>query len=382
MFLIHPIIENGILYRFYIRNLTTNEEYLRKSIPSEIESALVCDIKLFHKLFPHNIPLRLIDINFLSSNSSKIKEDEFILYYHYQYLYPNLSNVYKVLPTIKVLEHFRNHTNKFLELIDLESISLPSGFEFYNDRVSRVFSRLEMEYISINEEYFPRLDLLEDGYLYSNYNIYNKWSRPTNIIDGFNLTSISSKDNVRKSIIPSNNVLLEFDYNSYQINLLASIVGHEFETNDIYSYLKNLYDSKTIEDAKTSTMYYLFSDLEKNPYPNDKFFTKVFDYKKTLTNFVSQSGKQVELQLNGKDLPRILQVVDTEKNVIVLEQLQEYLKDKESRLILYFYDSFVIDFSKKDGKSTILEIKEIVQQNAPCKIKYGKNYQDMELLIL
>lgn len=380
MFFIHPIIENRVLYRFYIRNLDSNEESLHKSIPSDVDCAFVCEIKLFRKVCPNLNTIRLIDINFIVDSPPKLQHDSFPLYEYYQYLYPHLSNIYDIVPKIKILEHFRLYTNKYLELFDYLGFEIPNGFEFYNDKVSKVFSELEQNPILVDSSIFPRVDILEGDYLYSDYNIYNKWSRPTNVIDGFNLTSISSSDGTRKSILPTNDVLLEFDYKSYQINLLANIIGYEFETSDIYKELSSIYKTDSISEAKKKTMYYLFADLDNNPFPDSKFFKKFFDFKKSLTTFVAPSGKKLELEGSNKDIPRILQVVETEKNVLILEQIQEYLKDKESRLVLYFYDSFVIDFSKTDGKSTILKIKEIVQYNAPCTIKYGKNYQDMELL--
>ena len=55
-----------------------------------------------------------------------------------------------------------------------------------------------------------------------------------------------------------------------------------------------------------------------------------------------------------------------------LKELDEFIKDKKSTLILYVYDSFLFDFSKEDGKETLIKIKEIVSKKHPINIKTGK----------
>ena len=64
----------------------------------------------------------------------------------------------------------------------------------------------------------------------------------------------------------------------------------------------------------------------------------------------------------------------------VIKELDEFLKDKESTLVLYVYDSFLFDFCKTDGKETLVKIKEIVSKKYPIKIKVGRNYDILEAL--
>ena len=64
----------------------------------------------------------------------------------------------------------------------------------------------------------------------------------------------------------------------------------------------------------------------------------------------------------------------------VIRKLDEFLKNKKTTLILYVYDSFLFDFSKEDGKETLLKIKEIISKKHPIKIKIGKNYDVLEAL--
>jgi hypothetical protein len=67
---------------------------------------------------------------------------------------------------------------------------------------------------------------------------------------------------------------------------------------------------------------------------------------------------------------------------LVLNELLNFLADKKSKLVLYNYDSFLLDFSKKDGKNLLKQIKVIIEQDGyPTSCNYGSNYQDMNKLI-
>jgi ribosomal protein S24E len=96
-------------------------------------------------------------------------------------------------------------------------------------------------------------------------------------------------------------------------------------------------------------------------------------------------GKRIQKQ-NHPKLTRqqlfnyLIQAYETETNMQVVKELNEYLEDKQSTLILYVYDSFLFDFSKSDGKETLIKIKEIVSKKHPIKMKIGKNYDVLEAL--
>ena len=55
------------------------------------------------------------------------------------------------------------------------------------------------------------------------------------------------------------------------------------------------------------------------------------------------------------------------------------MEKHQSRLILYNYDSVLIDFCMEDGIDFLTEVKEIMENNKfPTKVKYGTNYHDMK----
>ena len=69
---------------------------------------------------------------------------------------------------------------------------------------------------------------------------------------------------------------------------------------------------------------------------------------------------------------------ETENNMNVITGIKEYLKDKDTKLVLYSYDSFLFDYSQKDGKHILKELKNIIENNKfPTKIKAGKTYNSL-----
>ena len=74
-----------------------------------------------------------------------------------------------------------------------------------------------------------------------------------------------------------------------------------------------------------------------------------------------------------------IQLLETETNMKVLSSLIPAMKDNKSKLVLYSYDSFLLDFCIKDGLNSIKEIKDIIEQNGryPTKVSWGKDYDSM-----
>lgn len=370
-------------YKFYIRDLSTNQDKLYDKLPLEINSYFVQDIKFCKPLLPLSCNVELIDIKFLSNDYSTLEFVKFPLHNHYTNLYKDISNITTIIPNNKLLEHCRKRFDNISHLINNENNQF---LDFYNNTFVDVILSLESNPINIDLRYFKNKNILIDDKLYSNYNIYNTYSRPTNVVNGYNITAISSKDDSRKAIIPNNDYLIEFDYKNYQIHLLADLLNHKFKTNDIYTELMEVYNSDNREESKKESMWYLFGDIKENPFPDNIFFKKFFDFKNKLSKlqyFQSPiSNKKILLENTNKDIPRILQVLETEKNILTMKNIQEYLSNKKTKLILYFYDSFLIDYSKEDKKQTLIDIKDIIQQETYCSIKFGKNFKEMELFDL
>ena len=69
-----------------------------------------------------------------------------------------------------------------------------------------------------------------------------------------------------------------------------------------------------------------------------------------------------------------IQATETETNIRKMKIIQDYLKDKQTRLVLYIYDAFVFDVAKSDGKQILSDLQSILSDKFPVKIKTGTYY--------
>ena len=69
-----------------------------------------------------------------------------------------------------------------------------------------------------------------------------------------------------------------------------------------------------------------------------------------------------------------IQATETYTNIEIIKIIQDYLKDKKTKLFLYIYDAFIFDVSKLDGKQTLIYLKNILSDKFPVKLKSGKHY--------
>ena len=71
----------------------------------------------------------------------------------------------------------------------------------------------------------------------------------------------------------------------------------------------------------------------------------------------------------------VMQSLETSRNILILKEVLKYLRDKKSKIVLYTYDAILFDFCKEDGKETLKDIKNILEEGKkyPIKFKYSNN---------
>jgi hypothetical protein len=75
----------------------------------------------------------------------------------------------------------------------------------------------------------------------------------------------------------------------------------------------------------------------------------------------------------------VIQSAETHNNVISVKQVIEYLENQHSKVILYTYDSFLVDYAISDGKEVLKEIKKLLEINGyVIKVAYGPNYNSLK----
>jgi len=305
---------------------------------------------------------------------------------------------------IPVAKHYEKMEN-LIESIKFNAAWFkPKYYKLYGSMATDVYQRVEksgikLDNVAFSHHYKPKCDLMsvKANIIYTSYNMFTATGRPSNAFNGINFSAMKKDDGSRESFISNNDMLIEFDYSSYHLRILANIIGYEIVENDIHTHLGKFYFEKDeltedeYKESKSLTFKLLYTESAAAEVDHIPFFKKVREFKNEQWDKYKKLG-MVEgfiskrpirgLESKTQILPYILQNYETERNILILNELLNFLADKKTKLVLYNYDSFLLDFSKKDGKNTLKEIKTILEQDGyTTSCSYGNNYQEMNKLI-
>lgn len=381
----HPV-ENEII-AIYIRPIEAKKGYiLSLKHPDcinykyeDIEQIILSFSKIYvrdKKNFIHFIPLKnLYDIT---------------LNQPYVIKYPNLFNVlshyYKdnieINKIIPIVKHYELHQSIFE---DLKSNINNEVNEFFNKKASIVFNFIERSGLKVTpkiKEYFPETN---PGILYTNYNFKTTTTRPSNSFNGINFAALNKNNGVRKCFIPFNDLLLEIDISAYHPTILAQLIGYEFETEDIHGEFAKMY-KVDYNEAKHKTFQQLYGGVFKE-YKHLEFFQKVEQFTEKIWDefnnkgFIQHPISKFKFYKNNLDqmnpqklLNYYLQHSETVINIEILWQVIPLMLKTKSKLILYVYDSILIDWDRNEKEliNNIIDIFSSKKLN--IKINQGKNY--------
>lgn len=303
----------------------------------------------------------------------------------------------KIIPVSK---HFEKYEKLVKSISFDESWFKKKYYKLYGCLAPKVFNSIEIEGIKINNDVFfshykPKNHLMsvKSDKIYTQYNLFTSTGRPSNAFNGINFGAMKKEDGSRSSFIPSKDVLIEFDYSSYHVRILANQIGYDFEEEDLHTHLAKFYfgtneiTQEQYAESKGMTFKLLYTDSITDEVEDIPFFSKIKKFKNYLWALYKKQGfiesflsKMPMSNITSKTqiLPYMLQSYETERNILVINDILEYLKDKKTKLILYNYDSFLFDYSKKDGKSVINDLRGILEQDGyKTSCKFGYNYQEM-----
>ena len=343
----------------------------------------------------------VLDINLLSLSSFQsppyIQDLETNIHTHFYQKYGDLKNVNSLIPISK---HYETQEKIYQKIVGF--ISLKNYNSYYNHDYVRVFYDIEKQGIALdlavfNMNFKPKNAKfnIKDGIIYTQYNLYNFTSRPTNSFNSINFAALPKQGEARSAIVPQNDILFEFDYEAYHPRILAKFIDYEFDKSSVHESLGKMYfktDNLTEEQyqqSKELTFKQLYGGVFQQ-YKDIPFFQKVAQYTDEIWETYETKGRlelvggrklfDIENPTPQKLLNYKLQSGETFYNVHSIKNLQEYLATKKSSIILYTYDSVLIDYSREDGKETLVEIKSLLESTFGFKVKakYGTNYNNLK----
>ena len=345
---------------------TKKYTYDRKKLNHFIKLDNVIDVNLMHYMTT-NVPLSIEEID---TNA----------HHFFNMMYYRKKNINTIIPVLKHLEYCR-------ELAKVIKDTIAKHNQYVN--------------VTYNNEVLDNLTYIESnglqttsGLVYSEYNVFTSTGRPSNRFDGINFAALNKTDGSRKPFISRfrNGVLVEMDFDGYHLRLIADKVGYEFPEGSVHKHMAKLY-GVDYDEAKGLSFKYLYGYIPDEIKKNNEYFNKVSDYINILWNsykskefivsdiYSKKIYRKNLIDMNANKLFNYtIQLMETENNMKALSKLISKIRNYKSKLVLYSYDSFLIDFNMEDGLDYLKKVKNILEQDGkyPVKVSWGLNYHEMK----
>ena len=312
---------------------------------------------------------------------------------HFYTKFSKFKNVNQLIP-ISILH--KSSESIFEQIKHVFDLDIPDNFDFYNKIQTGVFFLLEQSGVDIYYDNFvemftPNNPLfnIKDNTVFTSYNLNNTTSRPTNSFNSVNFAAIPKTLEHRKCFRPKNDEFIELDFDGYHIRLLCEQIGYELNNESAHKQLAKLYFGKDeineeeYKEAKQINFHAIYGKIPEK-WSHLEIFTKIDNFIRELWRRFEDDGK-VLAPISGKAFSRqlkdmnpqklmnyIMQSLETSRNVLILKEVLRELKGKDTKIVLYTYDSIVIDYSKKE-EQTLKNIIKIMEEDNKYPVKLEKS---------
>ena len=304
----------------------------------------------------------------------------------HELFYRNHSKNDEINKIIPIVKHYEICEQIYKDLKpSIEKVNNPFN-DFFNNKSSLVFNAIERNGLRINKTEFEKhFYPTEQDFVYTQYNLKTTTTRPSNTFRGINYAALNKENGCRKSFIPRNDKFVEIDISAYHPSLAARLIDYVFPVDDIHAHFASLYKVDYAK-AKELTFKQLYGGVFES-YKNIDFFKKSQVYiEKNWEQFentgsieVPISGYKIEKNNVGEMNPQklfnyLLQGYETAQNILVLWDMLRILMGKNTKLVLYTYDSFLLDVDETETE-TLEEIRQIFKKyKLNTKEKTGYDY--------
>jgi hypothetical protein len=293
--------------------------------------------------------------------------------------YPNIQNLNTIVPIVK---HY--------EVCEQNYVNFKGDINPFYNKAALVFNQLERAGIKVDRTLFEQyFDKEVNEFIYTQYNLNTLTTRPSNAFGGINFSALDKNNGERECFIPRNDIFIEMDISAYHPTLLGNLLHYTFDSSDIHGSFAKMYGVDYAK-AKEITFQQLYGGVWKE-YKELEFFRKVIEYTDSLWDEFQNNGfikcpisdhkffkSELENMNPQKLLNYVLQNLETANNVCILYEIFKILRGKNTKLVLYVYDSFLFDVD--DNEKELLEqiAKVINDKNLQFKVKTGTNYNNIK----
>ena len=318
-------------------------------------------------------------------------------FWHRMYKLPQVNAVVPMQQHLAMCQKIRHYAWPMCV-----NAKLTDSYKRFNSLYPKTFAQIESNSLAVNDN-FKLPALVNNGRVYSVYNYHTTTGRPSNAHRGFNYAAMNKEDGTRAAFESrhTEGALVEMDFDSYHVRLIAKLINYDMPSTSIHDYLGRFYfgvDELTEDqraESKAITFRLLYGGIDKE-FLTIPFFQKVNDFVFKLWNAWKHNGciqtpiigrsickDQVTNMTSYKLFNYYLQATETEVSVNKLSQLQDYLQDYKTCIILYTYDSVLFDVPLSEAKGLLPQIKTIMEKgNFPVKCKVGDIYDKMRTITL
>lgn len=352
-------------------------------------------LNLGNKLFDINLGLYLKSDKLINNLDLETTAHQFIRQNYFSYPLHN-----KVVPLMKHREGILKNVTHINKLIN-NSIIRDESYVRINNEIIPILSELESNKIFVNETSFKnRFNAkVHDGYVYSQYNLYTSTGRPSNRFGGVNYAALQKDDGSRSCFVSrfgSDGVMMMIDYSAFHPHIICELTNFNLSSDvDFYAYMAKLcfkkddIDDQDVKEVKALTFRQLYGGVEEE-YSHIRFFYnlksfinshwKEYETKGyTTTPIFNRKIKDVMEPNPNKIFNYILQATETEITVPLLGKVNEYLRNKKSKAVIYTYDSILFDININELKEVKNDVISLMRDNNrfPVKCYIGNSYDDL-----
>lgn len=373
----------------------------------EIESGKYIIYVNNKKTYKYWLNSKLVDVNLFGfiNNNETLKECSSFTKDFLGRNYYNINSFNLIVPYVNHQECFDDEVETIKELHEQETDTY--CFKFFNDIITDTLFEVEKNGLKVNVDVFKQHFKARtyDGFIYTNYNIYNPTGRPSNSYDNINYVALKKDDGSRNSFVSrydDNGHLMMIDFTGFHPYIVANLIDYKVpEEETIYEHLGKQYfgveevTSEIIAKSKKLTMVNLYGQISSQ-YCNIPYFAKVESLKNKYWETFQKKGyvttpiykrkitnKHIADPNKNKLFAYIIQAAETEHGIDSLGKCVKFISNKKIVPILYVYDSIVFDVHNDEDSQNVLDLVDIFK-NKRFKVKtyVGNNYNDLKLVNL
>jgi hypothetical protein len=297
---------------------------------------------------------------------------------HFYRKYPTKQDINRIIPVVK---HYEKCEYIFKQIniptVQQDDTLVYSMFYIEKNGI-KIEPTLFKQYFNPTYEEFN----IKDGKIYTQYNLHTTTGRPSNSFNGINFAALNKENGCRKAFIPENDKFVEIDISAYHPNLAAVLVDYRFNKTPYVDFAA--YAGIDVSDAKLLMFRQLYGGIQKE-YREWEFFKLVQKHIDKMWNQFNDVGyiNVMDRQFHKSELTDMnpqklfnytLQLLETLNNGRIIKDMVKVLKGKNTKIVLYTYDAFLIDLDT-DEEQVLEDINDIFKKHKlGTKHSYGTNY--------